>query len=208
MSSVVSIMIPKVEEVRDGIPIGREGFGMTVSCHMNGDTLTISRHATIRDAVNLMHVKEVDDLIVVDEDHGVVGSITGQEIVQLFKAISPTLSDVPSIYRLLSLIGSNALPVKTLIRTIDLAKNYTVESVMTRDVLTVWPEDLIVMANKIMTANGLDRLPVVDKQNKLKGVIKRQDIVNACFLRMCLGASKSGSISRSEYRELNSMLAA
>ena len=48
-----------------------------------------------------------------------------------------------------------------------------VREVMTKDVVTVYPDTEIIQAAKLMLDNHLSGLPVVDKEGHLKGIICR-----------------------------------
>lgn len=51
-----------------------------------------------------------------------------------------------------------------------------VEKVMTRNVISIHPEDLIIDAAEVMLEKKVSGLPVVDAENKLVGVLTESDI--------------------------------
>ena len=55
----------------------------------------------------------------------------------------------------------------------------TVESVMTSDVVWVMATTLVSEIAKILTENGVKRVPVVDSTGRLIGIVSRADIVGA-----------------------------
>lgn len=55
----------------------------------------------------------------------------------------------------------------------------TVDDICVRDVVTANPQDALWLAIRNMSANGVGRLPVVDKRGRLVGMVNRQDIVDA-----------------------------
>ncbi len=59
-------------------------------------------------------------------------------------------------------------------------KKRRVKDVMTKDVITITPEDSLADALRLMTGLGIGRLPVVEKEsNKIVGIIARADIGSA-----------------------------
>lgn len=50
---------------------------------------------------------------------------------------------------------------------------------MTRDVITVTPETSMMKASKLMKENGIRRLPVVDADGKVVGIVSDRDIKEA-----------------------------
>lgn len=56
-----------------------------------------------------------------------------------------------------------------------------VNAVMTEDVITISPEAEAEEAAKILVSQKIKRLPVVDKNRKLVGVVSRKDIMNHLF---------------------------
>jgi predicted transcriptional regulator len=169
---------------------------------------TIPSLATISEAVRRMHVKDADTLVVIDGDGRIAGVITERDIVRLFRNISSRLSCMSEIYELVSLVGYSPVPVDTLVRVIDLVNCYTVESMMERDYRSVFADEAVIVADRLMTADGVERLLVVDRDRKFKGAISRKDIVNSCIRELYLCAQRPGDHSRSRYKELNLMLGA
>jgi CBS domain-containing protein len=52
----------------------------------------------------------------------------------------------------------------------------TVEQVMTKDVLTIWEEEGVFNATQYFIDNGVRRLPVVDLDNRLVGMLTSDDL--------------------------------
>ena len=55
--------------------------------------------------------------------------------------------------------------------------NYSAADVMTRDVVTVHPDDTLRHAAKLMLDRGVAGLPVVDVQGRLVGVVSETDLI-------------------------------
>ncbi len=59
-----------------------------------------------------------------------------------------------------------------------------VEEIMTRDVLTVSPDADVFAVADIMAANNVNRIPVVDEERKVVGIITRRDLIAAMARRL------------------------
>ncbi len=57
-------------------------------------------------------------------------------------------------------------------------KSIFVRDFMTKKVISVSPESLVMDANKIILEHGFSGLPVVDNDNRLIGIITEYDIIN------------------------------
>jgi len=70
--------------------------------------------------------------------------------------------------------------LKGLISESDLLKNFgkhkMVSQIMSKNIISIGPEDTIEEALKLMKENKIKRLPVVDSQKQLVGIISMTDI--------------------------------
>ena len=56
-------------------------------------------------------------------------------------------------------------------------KSPTVQSIMTRDVVSVKPDTPLQEAAEVLARHGFNGMPVVDEENKLVGIITEYDLV-------------------------------
>ena len=56
-----------------------------------------------------------------------------------------------------------------------------VEDLMSKDIVTVKEDDTFDYVANIMINKSINRVPVVDKDNRLKGIICRYDIIKAMY---------------------------
>ena len=77
--------------------------------------------------------------------------------------------------RLAGIITDRDLTVKVLAEGRD-ANSTTLEEVMTRHPVTCSPADNLQKAFEAMTRNQVRRIPVVDKENRLVGIIAQADV--------------------------------
>ncbi len=121
---------------------------------MTTDVIAVSPDTAIRDAARLMFRNRVSGLPVVDPMDRLQGIITEADFLRL--EVAREEASGPSYEK--------------------------VGQVMTDGVVTVNPETTVYEAAKIMTVQDIKRLPVVDGEERLVGIISRADIV-ALFTR-------------------------
>ncbi len=131
---------------------------MTVSNWMTKSVLTIKPHDTLKQAHELMTKHRVNQLPVVIEDK-VVGIVTDRDVRDAY----------PSSMRLMR--G----------KEIDnFADSYTVEEVMTYNVITLGPDASLREAAQRLRKQRFGAVPIVD-HGTLVGIITRSDLLDAAL---------------------------
>ncbi len=118
---------------------------------MHPGVFTCSRSATLTEAARLMQSRGVRALVVMDEQCGMVGIVSQSDLVNAgFRRV-----------------GDPAW------------RNLTVEEAMTRQVVTVSPDDPITRAAALMIEHRIHRLVVVDADDDCKpiGVLSMGDLL-------------------------------
>jgi CBS domain-containing protein len=161
------ITVTDVEVVQSGVPF-REGLpDVVVSEVMRREVVTVHPDSAITEVVQLLLDKDFTALAVVDDDNKVVGMISDNDLLRrggikvrlsLQRAADPDF--VQELQRELTDPGRK------------------VSEVMTREVVTVAPDTVLGKAAKLMVEKHLKRLPVVDQEGKLAGILGRLDILN------------------------------
>jgi len=117
----------------------------------NPFVVTIESGSSVREAARLMREHHVGDLVVVD-DHGAgphpIGIITDRDIV--IGLVAPEVIDLEGL---------------------------RVDEVITRDLVTIDEMDTLAEAAVVMRENGIRRLPVVDADGTLRGILTLDDIL-------------------------------
>lgn len=122
---------------------------------MTTEVIKVSPSTPIKEAAQLMFRHRVSGLPVVDDDGTLGGIITEADFLRL--EVARGEADDPA-------------PIET------------VGEVMSSGVVTIGPEEGLAEAAKIMVVQDVKRLPVVDDEERLLGIISRLDIV-AVFTR-------------------------
>ena len=111
------------------------------------EVATITADKTISDCARQMRLEHVGSLVVVNDDQTPLGMITDRDIA-------------------IEVVARNLDPMKL-----------TVRDVMTTPVVTAGPSESMVVALARMREFGVRRLPIVDEEGKLVGVISNSNLV-------------------------------
>ncbi len=123
---------------------------MSAGEYCNRDVIIIERSESIRVAVDLMRQHHVGDVVVVEKENGSakpVGILTDRDII-----------------------------IEILAEDVDLG-SVAVGDVMSHELNTVGEETKLMDAIKQMRAKSVRRLPVVDKDGALLGILTADDVV-------------------------------
>jgi len=132
---------------------------MYVKKRMTADPYTVFSNAPLIDVIALMHDKKLKRIPVVGPDgKSVVGIVTDSDI----QKVSPSEASTLSIFEINYLL-----------------RKLTVNSAMTKNVITISPDALLEDAALLMRANRISALLVVEEKNKLVGIITESDIFDA-----------------------------
>lgn len=122
---------------------------------MTSDVITVRADTTITEAARLMFRNRISGLPVCDAESCLIGMITEADFLRL--EVARHSADQPSAVE-------------------------TVGEVMTTNVLTIPPQAELSDAAAVMVAQDINRLPVVDGEARMLGIISRLDVV-AAFTR-------------------------
>jgi CBS domain-containing membrane protein len=134
---------------------------------MSKSVVTIKRDADLHEAARLLSENRISGMPVVDDNNRVIGVISEADVLMLAgMRKGHTFKDV-----LRKILGE---PVPT--RTTSRDK---VEDVMSFPPITSKADDNIAEVAKILDERRIKRLPVVDSEGRLVGIVSRADIVRA-----------------------------
>jgi acetoin utilization protein AcuB len=121
---------------------------------MTPNPITVSSSTTLPEAHHLMEKHGIRRLPVVDEGE-LKGLITRGDI----RGAEPSEATSLSIFEIHYLLS-----------------RLTVDKIMTTDIVTVKPDDVISVAARLMYEQKIAGLPVVDDEGKVVGIITESDI--------------------------------
>ena len=140
--------------------------------HIVSDVMThtvaaIGRTATFKEIVRLMQDRKVSALPVVDGEGRVVGVVSEADLLPKEEFRDGDPDRYTQLRRLSDLAKAGAV---------------TAEELMTSPALTTRPNTTLAQAARTMARAKIKRLPVVDEQDTLKGIVSRADLLKV-FLR-------------------------
>jgi CBS-domain-containing membrane protein len=142
---------------------------------MSRDVVAVHPEDAVETLLRLLRQHELPGVPVVDHSERVVGIVTEADLV---------IRDQDADLRLphhIDLFGGVIFlePIKHYEERLRHAFASTVSEMMTRDPVTVGPEDSIRHAARLISERRHNRLPVIDDSGKLLGVLTRVDVLEA-----------------------------
>ena len=137
---------------------------MKIANVMTTDVITVSPETGLKQVAELLAARGISGAPVVDENRHVVGVVSEADI--LAKERWPRRPR-----RLERLLGRDGLDAKTTARTAGEA--------MTAPAVTIGAERRVDAAAALMLDRSINRLPVVDAEGLLVGIVTRADLVRA-----------------------------
>jgi CBS domain-containing protein len=135
------------------------------------DVVTIGPEATVNDLARLLHERGIGGVPVVDENARLIGIVTEGDLVALD-------ADLHFPFYIQFLDGVVYLEsIRKFEQRLRKAVGAFVKDVMTTDVLTVTPDDTVRAAATIMSRHKINRVPVVDEDKNLLGIVGRHDVL-------------------------------
>lgn len=150
---------------------------MDVKDVMNSNVVTCSPETPIRKVAQLMKQKNISGLPVVDEGK-VVGIVSEGDILKLLKVPEHGGLWLPSPFEVIEVPIRELLNWEETKDMLDDVGSKPVKDIMEKHVYTTSPRDSIEDAATIITKHKINRLPVVDKDENLVGIITRGDIID------------------------------
>jgi CBS domain-containing protein len=167
MAPSALITVQEVEVVQSGAPF-KEGLpDVKVSEVMRREVATVHPDSPLTQVVELLLDKDFTAVPVVDDQGKVVGMVSDDDLLTR-GGMNVTISlkkaaDLDYVRELHESLGN---------------PSHKVSEVMTREVVTVTPDAILGRAARFMIEKQVKRLPVVDSEGKLVGILGRLDILN------------------------------
>ncbi|HMA59021.1 MAG TPA: CBS domain-containing protein [Halanaerobiales bacterium] len=137
---------------------------------MTTDVVTVDPKTSVKEAANIMSEKGISGLPVVQNGE-LVGIVTENDLIIKDKKLH--------FPEYINVIGG-IIYLESYKKFREEFKKFTavnVEELMTKDVITVSPDDSIEDIATIMHQKNVNRLPVVDNSGQLIGIVTRANIV-------------------------------
>lgn len=143
----------------------------TVADVMSHDPITVNPDSPLKTAIQLLAERRISGLPVVDDQGKLVGVISESDLMWQETGVTP-----PAYIMVLDSVIYLENPARY-DRELHKALGQTVGEVMTKDAITIPPDKLLKDAAQLMHDRHVRRLPVVDHNHKLVGILTRGDII-------------------------------
>ncbi|MCM8758129.1 MAG: CBS domain-containing protein [Candidatus Omnitrophica bacterium] len=142
---------------------------MKVKEIMKKEVVSLSKDTKIKDAFGKLLQIHISGLPVLDENLRIVGMFTEKDIL---RAILPGYLE--KVGRFIYEENPKIIQKKLL----DI-QDLTVEKLMRKDVITVDEDTTLCEVARIMLTQNVRRIPVLDKEKRVIGIVAREDIIKA-----------------------------
>lgn len=143
---------------------------MKVKDFMIKDVISVSPETTIKEVMQTFVDKKIGGLPIVNDAGILKGIITDGDILRAIKPIDRHIQDY---FNLITYIQEQNMES----RLSELSDLPILKIAKTRGIVTVSPEDDMKKVVCILAKHHFKKLPVVDKENKVVGVISRGDAI-------------------------------
>ena len=142
---------------------------------MTTDVIVAKKGDTISKVANILISGKIGGLPVVDDDNRVVGIISETDIIKK-ETMVPSTPFINVLEGIIFLDDFNKME-----QDLKRIAAYKVEDLMSKNIVKVYEDDAFDIVANIMISKSINRVPVVDEDNKLKGIICRYDIIKAMY---------------------------
>jgi len=146
---------------------------------MTGQVIALKPGDTLKHAISVFARNRITGAPVVDDKGRLVGILTEMDLLKRLEigSIEMSLNPVPGTKGALAAEPEGKLHLKTLWEALKAMDHLTVSNVMTSPVVTVYPDDRVEEKVTLMIHKRIRRLPVVDRNGVLVGIVSRKDII-------------------------------
>ncbi|HEV7720571.1 MAG TPA: CBS domain-containing protein [Iamia sp.] len=152
---------------------------MPVRDAMTTDVLTFAPDDTVEAAMRTLVDRGIDAGPVVETDGRVVGLLSTGDLI-----VAEGQIHVPTVFSLLGATIELPGERKKFEEDLRRALGGTVTDVMTREPHTVGPDATLEDAATLLHTHDVSRLPVVDDDGRLLGILARGDIIRAMIAQV------------------------
>ena len=147
---------------------------MKVKDVMTRDVVKVLPSTGIREIYDIFCKKQIGGVPVTDNEGRLMGMVTKTELLDV---LIPDYFDMVSEFLFIDDLG--ALEEK--LESMPSLELFLAEDLMVKNVISIKENASLMKAPVLMSKYNVRRLPVVNKDNKLTGIITRMDVCRALF---------------------------
>ncbi|MCF8028618.1 MAG: CBS domain-containing protein [Desulfobacteraceae bacterium] len=141
---------------------------------MTRQVVCVNPETSLLETAERMAVANISGIPVVNEQNEVLGVISEKDFLQKMGA-EPSGSFMGVISQCLKNKGCVALPIR----------GKTAADIMSAPAVTVAPERPLSEISLLFAEKQINRVPVVDPEGKIAGIVSRADMVRSFFAKIC-----------------------
>ncbi|BAZ39480.1 hypothetical protein NIES4101_54330 [Calothrix sp. NIES-4101] len=145
----------------------------TVADVMSHNPVVVRRETPLKEAIAILAERRISGLPVVDESGKLIGIISETDLMWQETGVTP-----PAYIMFLDSVIYLQNPA-TYDRDLHKALGQTVGDVMTKNPITVPPDKPLRDAARLMHDKSIHRLPILDSEGQVVGILTRGDIIRA-----------------------------
>ncbi|WP_242637836.1 MULTISPECIES: CBS domain-containing protein [Bacillaceae] len=143
---------------------------MKVREFMVKDVISVNPESSIKDVMALFVEKKIGGVPIIKKDGTLVGMVTDGDIL---RAIKPIDRRIPDYFSFITYVAKEDMNN----RLKELANREIRMIAKTHGIFSVRPEDDMKNVVELLSKHHFKKLPVVDEQNHVVGVISRGDVI-------------------------------
>ncbi|MBF2065716.1 MAG: CBS domain-containing protein [Calothrix sp. C42_A2020_038] len=145
----------------------------TVADVMSRNPIVVRRETPLAEAIQILAERRISGLPVVDDNDKLIGIISETDLMWQETGVTP-----PAYIMFLDSVIYLQNPA-TYERDLHKALGQTVGDVMSKDPITISPDKSLRDAAKLMHDKNVHRLPILDGEGQVIGILTRGDIIRA-----------------------------
>lgn len=142
---------------------------------MTTEVITVSTGDSVELCAKLMQENNISGLPVLNEAGRVSGIVTEGDLIRRASRVK-----APGYLEILGGLIYLGSP-KKFVEELQRAMSLEAGQLMSKNLVTVVPEDTVEKAATLMVDKKISRLPVLDESGKLVGIISRRDIMGSLY---------------------------
>jgi len=148
---------------------------MLVRDVMTTEVITVSTGDSVETCAKLLQEHNISGLPVLDEAGRVAGMVTEGDMIRRASRVK-----APGYLEILGGLIYLGSP-KKFVEELQRAMSLEAGQLMSKNVFFISPEDTVEKAATLMVEKSISRLPVIDGQQKLIGIVSRRDIMSSLY---------------------------
>ncbi|MCB1757559.1 MAG: CBS domain-containing protein [Gammaproteobacteria bacterium] len=184
MDSFIDVSVKDLMDISEkaGLHAERRNIAsIRIETLMSKPVVSVGLETPLAEAADLLVSKRISGLPVTDAQNKLAGVITEADFLRALGV--PSHQPNHSIWQTLEMIFRHPPPAK--------GASEEIETLMTRNVITVSPEQTLNDALEAMKKHRIKRLVVTDAEDRVVGMITRSDLIRVFFARMKVEAELS-----------------